>query len=33
MEVVFNDVRIPPGCLACGGPYPDCKDSCPAFDN
>lgn len=23
---------IPPGCLACGGPYPDCLDSCPIGD-
>ena len=21
--------RIPDGCRACGGPYPDCLDSCP----
>lgn len=24
---------IPAGCVACGGPYPLCKDSCPLFDN
>lgn len=23
---------IPEGCSACGGPYPDCKYSCPLFD-
>lgn len=23
---------IPPGCRACGGPYPNCKASCPLFD-
>jgi len=26
-------LRIPPGCAACGGPYPMCKDSCPMFDD
>ena len=25
-----NDV--PEGCRACGGPYPNCTDSCPLFD-
>ena len=24
---------IPEGCAACGGPYPDCKTSCPLFDD
>ncbi len=24
---------IPEGCAACGGPYPSCKISCPAFDD
>lgn len=24
---------IPAGCRACGGPYPNCKDSCPLFDD
>ena len=24
---------IPEGCAACGGPYPNCKDSCPIFDD
>lgn len=24
---------MPPGCAACGGPYPDCTDSCPLFDD
>ena len=23
---------IPVGCNACGGDYPNCKDSCPMFD-
>lgn len=24
---------IPPGCAACGGPYPQCKTSCKLFDD
>lgn len=24
---------IPEGCLACGGPYPNCKTSCKIFDD
>lgn len=28
-----EDGEIPFGCRACGGPYPDCCDSCPIFDN
>lgn len=24
--------EIPEGCAACGGDYPNCKDSCPLFD-
>ena len=31
-EGMFS-LRIPPGCAACGGPYPMCKDSCPMFDD
>lgn len=27
------DPEIPSGCLACGGPYPDCKSSCNIFDD
>ena len=27
---VFDE--IPEGCAACGGPYPDCMDSCNLFD-
>ena len=27
-----DDVGIPVGCRACGGDYPNCKDSCPMFD-
>lgn len=26
-------LRIPAGCRACGGPYPNCKSSCPLFDD
>lgn len=26
-----DDDEIPEGCLACGGPYPDCSDSCPIY--
>ncbi len=25
--------RVPPGCAACGGPYPSCKTSCNMFDD
>lgn len=25
--------HIPAGCRACGGPYPNCKSSCPMFDD
>lgn len=28
-----DDDDIPEGCAACGGPYPDCAASCPAFDD
>lgn len=28
-----KDDYVPVGCAACGGPYPNCKDSCPIFDN
>lgn len=38
-EVEFEEVkkkeykgRKPAGCVACGGPYPDCRDSCNLFD-
>ena len=24
---------IPEGCRSCGGDYPNCKDSCPMFDD
>ena len=26
-----DDDDIPEGCRACGGPYPDCSDSCPIY--
>lgn len=29
----YDDDDIPEGCRACGGPYPDCTDSCPMFDD
>lgn len=28
-----DDDDVPVGCAACGGDYPNCKDSCPIFDN
>lgn len=28
-----DELDIPEGCRACGGPYPDCMDSCPIFDD
>lgn len=28
-----DDDEIPEGCEACGGDYPNCKDSCPLFDD
>lgn len=28
-----ESIRIPVGCAACGGPYPDCCSSCPIFDD
>ena len=30
MEKYSDD--IPEGCVACGGPYPNCKSSCSIFD-
>ena len=31
---ICNGVRRDPGCRACGNPaYPDCKASCPMFDD
>lgn len=26
-------IDIPECCIACGGPYPSCKDGCPLFDD
>jgi len=28
-----NEDAVPEGCVACGGPYPLCKDGCPLFDD
>ena len=28
-----DEDNIPEGCVACGGPYPSCKTSCPLFDD
>ena len=28
-----DDDRIPTGCMACGGPYPQCTTSCKLFDD
>jgi len=32
-EAVALENTIPQGCRACGGDYPNCKDSCNLFDN
>ena len=41
-EIIFDtgsfyltdeNVDIPVGCSACGGPYPNCMSSCSLFDN
>lgn len=31
-DIYDEDDDIPEGCLACGGDYPYCADSCPMFD-
>jgi 20S proteasome alpha/beta subunit len=28
-----REKNAPSGCIACGGPYPYCKTSCPIFDD
>ena len=28
----LDDDDAPEGCLACGGPYPYCKEGCPLFE-
>lgn len=33
MKKVFGEPVPPSGCIACGGPYPYCKTSCPIFDD
>ena len=27
------DEAVPEGCAACGGDYPNCKASCPLYDD
>ncbi len=29
----YDAYGVPIGCSACGGDYPNCKDSCPMFDD
>lgn len=29
----YEDDDIPEGCIACGGPYPECMTSCNMFDD
>lgn len=31
-EIEELEEDIPEGCRACGGPYPECCDSCPLMD-
>ena len=33
IEEPDRDDDIPEGCVACGGPYPDCMTSCSIFDD
>lgn len=33
LESFDSDDDIPEGCEACGGPYPDCRESCNLFDD
>lgn len=33
MDIDMNSIHIPPGCAACGGPYPQCTTSCKIFDD
>lgn len=32
-DLDYNDIDIPFGCRACGGDYPNCRDSCPLYDD
>lgn len=32
-EYYDGDDDIPEGCRACGGDYPNCKTSCPMYDD
>lgn len=29
----YDSDKIPKGCIACGGPYPQCTTSCKLFDD
>lgn len=29
----YGDDDIPECCIACGGPYPSCRNSCKIFDD
>lgn len=31
-EIYNDELDIPEGCEACGGPYPDCKASCRMYE-
>lgn len=31
-EIYNDELYIPEGCEACGGPYPDCKASCKMYE-
>ena len=31
-EYEYDEDDIPAGCIACGGPYPDCISSCNLID-
>lgn len=36
MKMMYTEMRVedmPEGCRACGGDYPNCKDSCPLYDS
>lgn len=32
-EPIYSEDNPPPGCRACGGPFPQCTTSCPIFDD
>lgn len=33
VSLELSEDDIPEGCRACGGPWPDCIDSCPIFED